>query len=482
MKKIISIFVVIITVICMMFTVSASPIDSGDIEFGDLAGVPGDVDVDTYIRSTDLVELRRILLGMSIVISEKTANVNEDDVIDVRDLVRLKKILASQFSQYSDYINYRAPLVNTYNKLTNDKELSILYFGGSVTAGYGGSWDSIVNDRAQSWRYRSYQWFVKNFPDADITQINTAIGESGTFLGTYRLEEDVIAKNPDLIFIEYAINDRYKGVSQEVAALQYETIVREIKKALPKCDIVTLLVTDKEVAGTLYATAAGHEEMAEYYNISTVNVGLALWNAIGKTTDNWSTYFTDIVHPTDAGYNEYYKCLEEYLNNALLCKDFTGVKSEDVELGVVKSEHLLDGNRTAAMGDNLSQCVVTDQTSGFTYIADEYFAGSSGAPHYGFYRTTSASTDAKITFKFSGTEFAFWTNFKQDSTIKYSIDDNNFVTINCDEHAPTQVITGLESGEHTITIIPVEYGSKTDMTIHAIFARDETLQTLKGEY
>lgn len=481
MKKLISLLLSVIMIFSMATAISAE--DAGDIEFGELAGEAGDINVDALINSVDLAQLKKILLGTAQAQVFKTADVNSDGAIDIRDLIKLKKVLIEMITNnYSDYINYRAPLSNTYKKLTEDKELRVLYFGGSVTAGYGGSWDSTINDRAYSWRYQSYKWFKTNFPEAEITQINTAIGESGTFLGTYRLEEDVIAKNPDLIFIEYAINDYYKGSSKEVAALQYETVVREVKKALPDCDIVTLLVTDKDVAGTLFDTAAGHEEMAEYYNISTVNVGLALWNAIGKTTDNWSTYFTDIVHPTDAGYNEYYKCLEEYLNNELLYKKFSSTE-KSVELGVVKSEHLLDGNRTAAMGDKLSEYVVAEKSSGFTYIADEYFAGSSGAPHYGFYQTDGASTDAQITFKFSGTEFAFWTNFYNDSEIKYSIDGGDYVTTKCDSHAPTQVITGLNSAEHTITIIPVIYGSNTtNMKIHAIFTRDETQQTLKGEY
>ena len=40
---------------------------------------------------------------------------------------------------YDDYINYRDPLANTYRRLTEDKKLKVVYFGGSVTAGYGSS-------------------------------------------------------------------------------------------------------------------------------------------------------------------------------------------------------------------------------------------------------------------------------------------------------------------------------------------------------
>lgn len=93
MKKTITFLVSIITVMCMLFTVSAAPADSGEIDFGELAGMSGDVNVDTYIDSSDLVLLRQILLDMSKEQSKKTADVNEDGNIDIRDLVRLKKTM-----------------------------------------------------------------------------------------------------------------------------------------------------------------------------------------------------------------------------------------------------------------------------------------------------------------------------------------------------------------------------------------------------
>jgi lysophospholipase L1-like esterase len=102
----------------------------------------------------------------------------------------------------SKFIHYRTPLVNTYKKLTQDKKLNIVYFGGSVTAGYGST-----DKEKYSWRALSAKWFRENFPEANIRDVNTAIGESGTFLGVYRLERDILSQAPDLLFIEYAIND-----------------------------------------------------------------------------------------------------------------------------------------------------------------------------------------------------------------------------------------------------------------------------------
>ena len=92
---------------------------------------------------------------------------------------------------YSKYINYRDPLTHTYKRLTEDKELNVVYFGGSVTAGYGSS-----DTSKYSWRAKSELWLKNQFPEARIRVTNTAIGESGTFLGTYRVKSDVIDNSP----------------------------------------------------------------------------------------------------------------------------------------------------------------------------------------------------------------------------------------------------------------------------------------------
>ena len=47
--------------------------------------------------------------------------------------------MATMRTEFNEYNNYRKPLTHTYKKLTEDKELTVVYFGGSVTAGYGSS-------------------------------------------------------------------------------------------------------------------------------------------------------------------------------------------------------------------------------------------------------------------------------------------------------------------------------------------------------
>lgn len=98
MKKFISILLSIVLIFSVMITASAT--DSGDIDFGDIGGVAGDVDVDTYVATSDLVALRKILLSVQEAQSKKTADVNSDEVIDIRDLIRLKRIMSDVETLY----------------------------------------------------------------------------------------------------------------------------------------------------------------------------------------------------------------------------------------------------------------------------------------------------------------------------------------------------------------------------------------------
>ena len=216
--------------------------------------------------------------------------------------------------------------------------------------------------------------------------------------------------------------------------------------------------------------------IAKAYNIPTINVGASLVDSMSDKEKEWSTYFIDIVHPTDAGYQKYYDCLEEFLYNSLVFEDFS-----NSELGhsmpEIQSDHLFDGNRTSLFGAEMQQYV--SSVTGFTYNTALYY-GPDATPHYGYYNCSKETSGAEITFRFSGTEFAIWTNFYNDSQVDISIDGGTQKRVICDSHAPTTLVENIESGEHTITIKPVTFGGSTgEMKIGAVFFRDAAKQTVK---
>ena len=80
-------------------------------------------------------------------------------------------------------------LSNTGYKLTHDKKLTIGYFGGSITEGAGQSRPGFC------YRDRVTAWMKERYPEADITEIQAAIGGTGTDLGMYRCDRDLLSKN-----------------------------------------------------------------------------------------------------------------------------------------------------------------------------------------------------------------------------------------------------------------------------------------------
>src|ERR1700682_5589322 len=89
----------------------------------------------------------------------------------------------------------RAGLPNFLAKAaTPGAEIKVAYFGGSITAQPG-------------WRPKTLAHFQKNWPAAKFSEITAAIGGTASDLGVFRLGQDVLDKNPDLVFVEFAVND-----------------------------------------------------------------------------------------------------------------------------------------------------------------------------------------------------------------------------------------------------------------------------------
>lgn len=392
---------------------------------------------------------------------------------------------------YGDYINYRKSLANTYKRLTEDKELNVVYYGGSVTNGYGAS-----NSDTKSWRALIGQWLVDSFPDATIRNINRASGESGTRLGVHRLKQAVINQNPDLLFFEYTINDNYDVYQHANGSLteagkaaiqsQCETILREVKEALPNCDIVMVIVTDsgklsdnrnKTGIEKLHAEGKIHEELAIHYNVPSVWVGPALANNLQGTTyaewqADWKNYATDSVHLNDAGNYEYYKVLHEYLYNELFCTDYSAREAFRDDLPATKYR-LVDGNRTEVTPT--AALIATSESlggSGYSYVGGVNLYDFTGA-------AVSSGSDSVYAFQFNGTDVSLYSNYYSangSNAIMVSVDGGEYTRVNTIGHAPSPIVTGLASGEHTVRIKEAP-GMTARLRIQVLFTHDSTKDT-----
>jgi hypothetical protein len=166
-----------------------------------------------------------------------------------------------------DAVEYtvRGGLPNVFAKLQAGEAVRIGYLGGSITAQGG-------------WRPKTLNWFREQFPDAEVSEINAAIGGTGSDLGVYRLGHDVLRHEPDLLFVEFAVNDG--GASPERIIKAMEGIVRQTWRHDPVTDICFVytfahdhMLRDLQ-EGRFPRAASVMEDIADHYGIPSIHMGL----------------------------------------------------------------------------------------------------------------------------------------------------------------------------------------------------------------
>ncbi len=203
-------------------------------------------------------------------------------------------------------------LSNTYKKITEERQLTVVYFGGSVTAGACAS-----DPDKTSWRALTGKYLKEKYPDVQVNNVSAAIGGTGTGFGLFRIENDVLSYNPDLVFIEFSINDAYQRYTVEESLIYYESIIRKIYSSNPYTDIIIAFITDRNIVYNGSRFIDAHKALAAHYDIPTISFNDALARELKDSQNPIDYYIKDWVHPNDNGYKLYAKTAIEFLENDL---------------------------------------------------------------------------------------------------------------------------------------------------------------------
>jgi len=245
----------------------------------------------------------------------------------------------------------RAGLGRSFGHLKKTGSLTIGYFGGSITAGSGAS-----KPNETSYRALTTKWFRDTFPGAKITEVNAAIGGTGSDLGAFRCQRDLLDNLPDLVFVEFAVNDG--GANPERIERSMEGIVRQIWRANPAADIVFIYTTAKSLGtasydkGEMPRAVLADEKIAVAYRIPSVNVGKALWQQIHGGKYTWADLLPDNTHPNDTGYAIYTREITAFLEAHRHDKRERPMKKlpAPVSHAPLDNGHLIDGQTLGAAG------------------------------------------------------------------------------------------------------------------------------------
>lgn len=233
-------------------------------------------------------------------------------------LVAAATPLHAQQLRKATELTARGGLPNFFAKLKAGEEVRVGYLGGSITA-------------ANGWRVKSLKWLKEQYPSANLSEINAAIGGTGSDLGVFRANQDVISKKPDLLFIEFAVNDG--GGQPENIQRCMEGIVRQTWAADPNTDIcfvytISMPMLKDYQEGNLSRSATAMEGVADHYAIPSIAFGVE----VAKQVTDGSLIFTgkpdpakpnerfftgDNVHPGDTGHEVY---------QTVIARSFTAMK------------------------------------------------------------------------------------------------------------------------------------------------------------
>ena len=204
-------------------------------------------------------------------------------------------------------------------KARSGEALTVVFFGGSLT------WGANATDpNRTSLRGRLMQFLRKSFPLARWTFVDSAIGGAGSTMAVYRVSRDVLAHAPDLVFMDFSVND---GLSSDadLAAAAYEGILRHILAGAPGCALVPLILPTQDAVllpdTSSLRRVTLHHALAGHYALPCIDIlqGLRDRHRAGTVDleSVWPPELFDTCHPHDAGYAVYAEIVQAALESLL---------------------------------------------------------------------------------------------------------------------------------------------------------------------
>ncbi len=204
-----------------------------------------------------------------------------------------------------------APLHRLLQNAAKGGKIVVGVIGGSITQGASAS--------SPARHYAAYvvEWLKEHFPAAEVSFVNAGIGATGSNYGCLRAARDLLSKAPNLVVVEYAVND---GPTQECAET-YEGLVRQVLTS-EKRPAALLLFMMNQSGGNAQEWQA---KVGQHYALPMLSYRDLLWPEIEAKRMAWSDISPDAVHPNDLGHGYAGKLLTAMLERAL-----TGVPKEPV--------------------------------------------------------------------------------------------------------------------------------------------------------
>lgn len=178
---------------------------------------------------------------------------------------------------------------NVLDRASQGEELTIGFIGGSITEGYG------VSDRSKCYVSLVSDWFRETFPEAEFTFVNAGLGGTGSDVALERLEEDLLDYGPDLVFVEFSVNDDTSFKAKN----NFDKLLTRIGESDKE---PAILVLNMVMYSNGYNTEETHNLVAFSHDIPALSMKQSLYADVEAGIYTSEDLADDGIHPNETGY------------------------------------------------------------------------------------------------------------------------------------------------------------------------------------
>lgn len=195
-------------------------------------------------------------------------------------------------------------------KWPENRTINLVFHGHSVPSGY---FQTPAVNTFGSYPFILLQELKELYPTAVVNVITTSIGGENSVQGQKRFKKEVLPHRPDVLFIDYALNDRSIGLEASKEAME-----KMIRKALKKDIKIILLTPSPDLRVDLLAP--GNElalftrqitDLASTYNIGLVD-SYARFRDRAAAGEDLKDLMAQVNHPNEKGHTLIAQAIIEY--------------------------------------------------------------------------------------------------------------------------------------------------------------------------
>ena len=187
-------------------------------------------------------------------------------------------------------------------KASKGEEVTVLFFGDSITTGVCSSKTVGSEPNADCWCEMVVESFKKYFKNDKIKYINTAVGGMNSDWAIETVKENAVDIHPDLMFLAFGMNDGW--LSPDGYAKKTKTIIDRFLEGCPDAEVaaVATMLPHSRVAGFYCAQElqqdALYELCSEYDNVGVIPV-TSMHRALLEKKRYYDMTGNNVNHPND---------------------------------------------------------------------------------------------------------------------------------------------------------------------------------------